>query len=250
MKLSTLAGQAQKLLIDNSPQVLTAVGVVGVVSTAVLTGRASVKAYTIIEANDVHVDPLTSRDKFNLTWKCFVPPVTTGALTIASIVGSSHISASRAAGLAAAYSLSERAFEEYSRKVVERMGVKGEQKVRDEIAQERVTREPGNSREIIIAGTEVLCCDAFSGRYFNANIETIKKAQNDINYRLMQDGYASLSDFYDLIDLSPTDGSDEVGWTIEQQVDLAFSTTLTPDGRPCLVFSFRVRPIRNYYRMR
>ena len=42
MPAADILARVQKLAIDNSPQILTAIGVVGTVSTAVLAGKATV----------------------------------------------------------------------------------------------------------------------------------------------------------------------------------------------------------------
>ena len=247
MDLVALGKLAQRFAIDNSPQILTVVGVAGTVSTAVLTGRAAYKAAEIIQMNEVVRDPLSPKDKVNLTWRLFVPPVGTGLLTVTAIVAGSHISASRAAGLAAAYTISEQAFGEYRDKVVERMGVKKEQEVRDEIAQDRVLRDD-RYQTVLISGTDVMCYDLFSGRYFANSMEGMKQAQNNLNHRMLSDGYASLSDFYELIGLAPTEFSDQIGWVSDELLELSFSTVLSEDQRPCLAVSFRVKPNRRFDR--
>jgi len=238
-----ILARVQKLAIDNSPQILTAIGVVGTVSTAVLAGKAGYRYARILSEQSPWLD---RREKLELTWKEFIPPATTGVLTVVCILGANHIGTRRAAGLAAAYSLSERAFTEYREKVVERVGVKQEQSVRDEIAQDRVSATPG-SREIIISGTKVLCLDSYTGRYFESDMETLKKAQNDTNYQILNDMYATLTDFYDRIGLPKTRFSDEVGWSNSELLELEFSTALTDDQKPCLVITFKASPVRDYY---
>ena len=158
--------------------------------------------------------------------------------------------AARAAAVAAAYTISEKAFSEYKEKVVERLGTPKEQKIRDEVAQDRVTKNPPNERETIITGGgEVLCYEAFTGRYFKSDMETLKKAQNDLNYVMLNDGYASLSDFYNKIDLPTTSYSDEIGWTSDKLLELNFSTVLSDDGRPCISIDFMAAPVRDYYKL-
>lgn len=250
MDISEIKKVAQKFLIDNSPTILTTVGVVGTVSTAVLTGRASYRAAELIadeRSSRINREALTGKEKLELTWTLYIPPFTLGVLTVASVMGANHISTRRAAGLAAAYSLSEKAFAEYREKIVTKLGEKGERGVRDEVAQDRVNNTVG-SREVIIVGTDVLCYDAFTGRYFNGSVDGLKKAENEINHRILNDGYASLSDLYDLIGLAKTESSDEVGWRSEKLFEFEFSTVLSEDGRPCIYVGYRVEPVREYWR--
>lgn len=254
MTLLDLAKKAEKLAVDNSPTILTVLGVTGVVTTAFLTGKASFKAANIIADEQYRLDlfekshPLEPKEKFILVWKAYIPAVGTGVLSIVCIVGANHIGSRRAAAVAAAYTISEKAFTEYKDKVVERMGAPKEQDLRDEIAQDRVNRNPSGERNIIVTGRgEVLCYDAFSDRYFESSMEELKKAQNDINYKILSEMYASLGDFYDKIGLASTSYSEEVGWTTDIPLELMLSGTLSEDQRPCISMDFRKAPIRDYH---
>jgi hypothetical protein len=236
--------QAQKLVFDNSPLILTAVGVAGTITTAVFTGRASLKAARLLDANSDR--ELTTREKVELTWTLYIPAVATGVITVASIITSNRVGTRRAAAMAAAYSLSEKAFSEYKEKIVERMGTAKEQAVRDEIAQDRIDRSP--SKEIIIIGTgKVLCHDAITGRYFESDMEALRKAQNDLNVVILNNQYATLHEFYKLLGLPATKYSSEVGWNSSELCDLRFSTVMSEDGRPCISIDYSPFPIRDYY---
>lgn len=80
-------------------------------------------------------------------------------------------------------------------------------------------------------------------------MEGLRKAENDLNGQVLNDYYASLSDFYNLIGLPATSMSDDVGWNSDKQLKLQFSSVLTVEGRPCLSFTFNTTPIRNFYRV-
>lgn len=256
-----IAKRAERFAIDNSPLLLTVVGVTGAVTTALLTGKATFKAAEIIadaqymrNVSTTHVsgqtEKLSKKEKVNLVWKQYIPPVGVGLVTVAAIVGANQIGTRRAAALAAAYSVSEKAFNEYKEKVVEKLGDHKEQAVRDDVAQDRVNRNPVGDREVIIAGGgKVLCYDHYTDRYFKSSVEEIKKAMNDLNYRINNDGYASLSDFYDLIGLPHTSFSDEVGWNSEKLLDINFSTVMSSEGEPCISIDFRIEPVRKYFRL-
>lgn len=257
MAFDNLAQRASKFAADNSPAILTAIGVTGVLTTAYLTGKASFKAAEIIRKETDRNDKFTGyegtlKQNLELTWKLYIPAATTGLVTVACIIGSNRIGTRRAAALATAYTISEKMFTEYKDKVVEKLGEKKEQAVRDELAQERVDKAPvSSSKEIIIAGGgDVLCFDVFTGRYFKSDMETLKKAQNDLNYQIINNMYASLSDFYNLIGLAPTGFSEEVGWNSDKLMELDISTVLSDDGRPCISVNFNVHPIRDYHRFR
>jgi len=249
---------ARYLAHENRTVLLTAVGVVGTVSTAVLTGRASFKAGRIIEVaeheraeesfgKEIELD---TRERIDLVWALYIPPVGVGVLTIAAIVLANRLDAQKAAGLAAAYGISERSFTEYRQKVQERMGEGKEQALRDELAQERVNRDPISNKQVIITGKgEVLCKDNISGRYFMSSVEAIKKAENTINYEIVHHMYASLSQFYEEIGLAPTRHSDEIGWNTNNLLEVVFSATMSDDERPCMVLDYTVGPTQDYTKL-
>jgi hypothetical protein len=245
---------SEKFVSENSPAILTGVGITGTLTTAYLTGLATFKAADIL-ANEKIVDsgeeppePLTNQQKIKLVWKLYIPAAGVGALTVGSIFFSHRVSSKQTAAMVAAYGISERAFAEYKEKVVERLGDKTHVAIRDEIAQDKVNAHPLENAEVIIAGNgEVLCYDSVTGRYFQSTIESIKKAQNDINYEIINHSYASLSSFYDAIGLPATSYSDEVGWNLNNSpMDVTFSATISSDKRPCIVIDFTVAPITGY----
>lgn len=254
MDISRLFKTAEKFTIDNSPAILTVLGVSGVVTTAYLAAKAATDAMLVLQqedarrlAKDNRTPPMDIKEMVPLVWKIYIPPVTAGTLTITAIIASNRVSSRRAAGLAAAYSISERAFSEYKEKVIERVGEKKEQSYRDEIAQERVNRNPVDDKQVLITnGGEVLCYDNFTGRYFKSSMETIRQAQNEINYQIVHQGYASLSEFYQKVGLPVTSISEEVGWNTDQLLELDISTILSTDSRPCIAIDFDLQPTRRF----
>jgi hypothetical protein len=251
MNLNGLFHKAVKLVGDNSPLILTAVGVTGTVTTAVLTAKASFKASDIISQleNDI-VEPidLTPKDKVELVWQLYIPAVGTGVMTIVCIIAANRIGTRRAAAIATAYTLSERAFSEYKDKIVERLGEKKAIEIRDEIASDRVRKNPVSTKEVLVTGTgTVLCFDSMSGRYFESDMESLRKAQNDLNHMIINNTYASLHEFYEMIGLKPTAYSSEVGWNSDDLLELKFTACMSEDNRPCISIEYSTFPIRGYY---
>jgi hypothetical protein len=251
VNIGAIVKRAQKATADNAPTVLTALGVTGLVTTAYLTGKASFKAGAVLYKHDYEAglsgDPLPPlQERIPLVWKLYVPAVGTGVVTIACIVSANHISTRRAAVLASAYSIAQEGFQEYKVKVLEKIGEKKEKEVRDEIAQDRVAKNPPAEIYIVNEG-EVLCMDTHSGRYFKSTLENIKAAQNTINYRIRNDNYASLSDFWDCVGLRKTAESDEIGWNVDANLEIEYGSAITEDGKPCITIGFQTIPVRGYY---
>ena len=254
---------SQQLLSDNSPAILTGIGVAGTITTSLLMGRAALRANDMITKERLALfmnDPknehehisdydLTTREKVELTWIEFVPPAASMMLTIAAIVGANRIGTRRTAAIAAAYSVAEKARVEYAEKVVEHIGKNKERKIRDEVQQDRMQRDSVGRQEVFATGGgQDLCYEKFTGRYFYSSMETIKHAMNKVNHEINSGVYASLSDFYDYLGLDHTGVSDELGWNGDKLMDIMFTTTTADDNRPCIAFEYRVEPIRNYFR--
>jgi hypothetical protein len=251
MKIGILAKRFGKVAADNSPAILTGLGVTGTLTAVFLTGKATFKAAQILQVAEglrgEDQDEFDFKQKFEMTWKCFVPAAGTTILAVACMVAANHVGVRRAAALASAYNIAQRGFDEYKDKVIEKFGEKKEQTLRDELAQDRVTKNPPGASTMVITGSgEHLCKDEWSGRYFECEVETIKSAVNDINFKILAHDYASLSEFYDLLQLPHTRESDEVGWNTESKLEVAYSYTSDDKGRPCLAIDFRTVPVRGY----
>ena len=259
-----LAQRAKFLVNDNSTTILTGAGVVGTVATAYLTGRATFKAAQIIDSEQILRSEVLSAEnsgahakfelsksaKAKLVWRYYIPPFSAGLTTITCIIFANKIASRKIAALVVASGVSERALQEYKTKVVEKLGRKEDQAIRDEIAQDRVTKNPIKSGEVIVVGTgEVLFFDMTTGRYFQSTVEEVKKAANKVNHDLNNFMYTSLSTFYDEIGLAPTTYSDMVGWNANQQMEVQFSTTMSSDQRPAIAIEFNPAPFAEYDRL-
>lgn len=255
MTFADLGKRFAKFTADNSPTILTTLAVTGTVATAYLAGKASFEAANIIALKEGTEGIANERreqmkERIQLVWKLYIPAAGAGVMAVSCIIAANRIGSRRAAAMAAAYSVTEKAFETYKEKVVEKLGENKERAVRDEIAQDEVSRNPVNNREVLIAGGgEVLFFDKFSARYFESDMESVKGAQNQVNYMINNNFYASLTDFYHAIGLPSTGYSDEVGWNADKLMEIQFSTTMADNQRPCIVVDFRVEPVRGYYRM-
>lgn len=133
---------------------------------------------------------------------------------------------------------------EYQAKVIEAIGEKKEQGIRDSIDKDKVDKNPTKNSEIIITQKgNTLCFDPLSGRYFQSDIDIIRRAEIEMNRRLIHEMYVSLNDFYYEIGLKGTKIGSELGWNIDRgYVELNFSSQLTDDGRPCLVINYNLSP--------
>lgn len=261
MTFAELVNHGKKFVTDNAPTILATVGAVGVVGTAYLTGKATFEAAKLIENQNKFLakpglPPMDAKAKAKLCWRLYLPAAGVGVLTIAAIIGSNKIGTNRAAGLAAAYSLSERGFKEYKEHVKEKFGENKEREVRDELAQKQVNQNPPSPELIVLPQGRVLCKESWTGRYFHSTMEALKGAQNDINASALAGEFPSLTDFYHKVNssqLRPTQASDAVGWNEQNRLELMFSATLAEPVEggglvPVMVISFAEEPKPNFWK--
>ncbi len=232
--------ETTKTIKSNSPEILTALAVAGVIATSYLAVRATFKAAKQLKDEP---DSLSFKERAKRVWKCYVPAGISGALTIGSIIGASKASENRTAAAVTACALTERAFSEYRDKVTEEVGKNKAQTIRDKIAQDKVSKTPTGTKETFIIGAgDVLCCELLTRRYFRSSAEKLKKAEIEINACASTGMTMSLEDFYDLVGLEHTSESGRrtygIGWDANCLLQLNFSSVLTQDGEPCLAFAY------------
>lgn len=245
--MASVLAALKKFTITNSPAIMSGIAIVGVAGSIFLASKAGYESAQRLSSEDPH---MSGAEKFELTWRFYIPTATVGAFTVGAIVGSTYISNRRLAALAVAYSLADKGFAEYKDKVVERIGAKKETDIRDAVAADRVGRNPTGDQAILQGtGGNVLFYDSYGGRYFYSDVETIRRAENRTNQNVINNMYASVADFYDEINLHRTRWCESVGWNTDNLLEVTFSTTMADDGRPCIVIDFGFEPIQGYYKV-
>lgn len=235
----------------HKPEILTGLGIAGFGTAIFFAVKGTVKATRLVDAKkeELGVEKLTAKETIETAWKCYIPTAIMAATSTACLIGASSVSARRISALTTAYKLSETALTEYREKVVETIGEKKEQVVREKIAKDHVDKNPVSKSEVIVTGNgSTLCMDIISGRYFTSDIDKIKRAQNNLNEQLLKYDYVSLNDFYDEIGLPPIEplGSD-MGWNIVNgQLEFEYSSQLDDKGNPCLVIGHQRGPKYGY----
>ena len=255
MKKFNLAEVAQNMksaISKHSPEILIGFGITGMLSTTVLAVKATPKALQLIEEKkrEKEVDKLTVKETVQVAWKCYIPAATTAVVSTACLIGASSIHAKRNAVLATAYKIAETTHREYREKVIETLGEKKEEAIRDKIDKDKLDKNPVNNREIIITDDgDTLCYDAHSGRYFKINVNRLKRIENDLNRQIIYDNYYSLNDLYRELGLGPVALGDDLGWNLDDgKIVLELGSQLTSDDKPCVVIRYNVAPKRDYWK--
>lgn len=194
-----------------APYILSGLSVVGVVATAVLSAKNTVKA-------------LEQADERDDVWKCYIPTALTAIATAAIIIGNGVLNHKQQASLISAYTVLASTYKKYRDKTKELCGVETDRQIMQAIAVEQskpiVTSRPGLvSTSTLEWGvdkeeTEHLFFDRFSERYFTSTINKVLQAEINLSNDFSLGGWVSINDFYELLGLDKVDGGDEVGWCV------------------------------------
>ena len=238
----------------NSPVIFVGLGIAGMIGATVLAVKATPKALDIIEHEEEQKgEKLEKKEIVKATWKCYIPTAVTTAASIGCIVGGTKVSLSRTAAVSAAYEVSRAAFSEYKHKVVENIGHEAEEKIRAEIQQDKINKNPApqiiEADDVNVTGYgNTLCYDSLSGRYFRCDSSKIKEVENRVNHRLMTDMFVSINEMYNELGLDPIDPlGNSLGWNVERGLlDIEISSLVANNGKPCLALNYSIEPYKLY----
>lgn len=260
LNVGKLFKDIQTIASKHSPEILTGIGIAGMITTTVLAVRATPKALELIEDKQEELYPdstekLSAVEVVKTTWKCYVPAALTGTMATACLIGANSVNARRNAALATAYNITASTLAEYKDKVIETIGERKEEAIRDKIAEDRLKKEPVNRSTVIITDTgKTRFYDDISKRRFTSDIVTLRNIALDLNGRMMDgEDCVSLNDFYYELGLEGISFGDELGWNVSKngragQIKIDFSAIVDTDGQPTIVLEYSVAPTRGYDR--
>lgn len=245
-EMNKIAYKSALFLKKNSSTILTCVGAVGVVATAVTSVKATPKALSMLEqAREEKGDDLTNFEVIKAAGVAYIPSVLIGVSTIACIFGANALNRRQQAALMSAYALLDQSYKEYRGKVKELYGNEADSRVMREITKDKY-EEDGYS---VDEGKE-LFFDFYSLQYFESTMEDVIRAEYNLNRKLTTYGFASLGEFYDELGLDATTHSRTIGWSSVANgvyygyswVDFDHEKVIMDDGLECNIISFPYEP--------
>lgn len=242
MKLKPILKTAGLYFKDHAPEILTGVGISGMITTCVLSVKATPKAMKAIEDKKAE----TTLDKVKAGYKYYILPGITGTLSTICLICSCTESKRRNAALAAALTLTEDNFIEYKDKVKEMIGDKKEQHVEEAILQDKALEQPVNMDGIIHTGLgNTLCLDSLTGQRFYSDIESIRSAFNDLNDLKSKGRWSEivLNDYTQALHIEDSAVLGTVlSWGPEDGLLELVKTTTLIGNTPCFVIGHRNPP--------
>ena len=243
-----------KLCKDNGATILTGLGVAGVISTAVMSAKATPKALDILAEKEAysrehHGESLTKFEKALAVLPAYLPAILMGTATTACILGANHINQVKQANLMAAYACLDASYKEYRNKVKEIFGEEAARRVNFEMEKERFMSEQyGDPAE------KKLFYDEFSKRYFEMSMFEMLKATYDANRMYNILGEMSLNQLYEFFNLAPTELGEGLGWNAEKEfacgqyawLDIRWEPIETPDNLEAFGVTFAIDPSNDF----
>lgn len=224
---------------NHSTKVILGSATVSILSTTVFAVRAGYLVNDILKEEGL--EDAHWKDQLKVTWKAYIPTAISLCATIASTFYLHRVGENRIAAVTSAAAITDRMFREYVAKVEEKLEPEVVQAIKDEIAQDHYDADYAAGEYIPTPDGE-LFRDGFSGRYFDSTVEEIREAVNSLNKDMLHCGYASLTDYYDLIGLPATTISCSIGWNTDNLVEVSFANIVTEGGAPCTEVVFHRNP--------
>ena len=228
-----------------SPEILTAVGIVGFITSSVMASKSTLKVEKTLDEGKFEIDMIREQkelqgDKYpdihykkDLTRayvgltvdlaRLYGPAVTLTLGSTACVIGAHGIMQKRNVALVAAYKTIETAFGEYRKRVVEDLGVNKDREYRYGTRTDEVEKKNGEKEQVILYGDERE--PSGYARYFRDdnpnwantpefNMFFLKQQQNWLNDVLHSRGHVFLNEVYDRLDIPRSQAGAVVGWAV------------------------------------
>jgi hypothetical protein len=230
----------------HSPEILTGVGITGVVAGTVLACVATTKLEKTVSKHKEEIDAVhDEREEMSeqeyrkelagaygrAAWsmvKLYGPAAVVEATSIGCLIGSHKILRDRNAAIAAAYTTLSTAFDHYKKRVAEKLGDDAEKEIRYNVHDEEIEEEyedKKGKKKTQKAIVKVVDDDDHSpySRFYDAgcsgwsrdagaNNIYLKNVQAYFNDRLQLRGYVFLNEVYEYLNLPPIQEGQYIGW--------------------------------------
>lgn len=230
----------------HSPEILTGVGIAGVVTGTVLACVATTKLEKTLEPHKKELDDIHENKDFcseqeyrrylaraygKTAWsmvKLYGPSVAVEATSIGCLIGSHKIMRNRNAALASAYTTLSSAFDAYKKRVANKLGDEAEKEIRYDIQEKEIeeeyTDEKGKkkARKKIVKTIDEEAHSPYARFYdqgqsgwsrdAGANVLYLSNVQAYFNDRLRLRGYVFLNEVYEYLNYPPIQEGQYLGW--------------------------------------
>ena len=240
------------VLQKSSPNLLFGVGVAGVVVTAVLASKATLKVEKVLDQHEANMNVIDAaqikvdtkgapiytaedaqKDKVLVFMKTggelvklYAPAIVTGIVTIACLTKSHNMLNERNAGLAAAYAIVDKGFKEYRKRVEQSLGKEKDLEFMHGAEEHEYLEETKQGPKVTVE--KVASRDgkpSMYARFFDElnpswqrnsdyNYVFLRARQQYLNDMLQARGHVFLNEVYDSLGIERTREGAVVGWVL------------------------------------
>ena len=242
--ITSKAGRQILKIRKNSPSLMFAAGVVGVIGTAVLASRATYKLEDVLVETDEQLDKIRSLEHANYSEDdrqkdivlCYIktgfkiaglyaPAVVVGALSITALTGAHVTLTRRNLSMTAAYAALDKGFRAYRERVVKELGVDKDREFRYEMENHEVIGETDQGPMVTMI-KRPKDGSLIYGRFFEKgttknwkpsqshNQMFIQCQQEWANNLLRYQGHVFLNEVYDMLGFERSREGAVVGWIL------------------------------------
>lgn len=250
--IKTLLGKGGLILKKHSPEILTVVGIAGMIGTTVMASRATLKLNPILEdIKDAKSNAVATAEEEVLQTgtydkkryskavtkvyldgavdisKLYGATITLGLSSVACLIVAQGIMKRRVVALAAAYKTLEASFSEYRKRVIDAIGEDKEEDIRLGRKTVEIVDEKGKTKKVTTLdpiGTSPYAkfFDEYSQNWSKTpeyNLLFLRAQQNHANDLLRARGHVFLNEVYDMLDIPRTQAGQVVGWLLSDEGD-------------------------------
>ena len=256
-----------------SPHILFGAGVVGVIATAVMASKATLKLESTLqgiqETKEVINDSIgmelkdggfySEEDRkkdlilvqvkgAGKVLKLYTPALILGGLSIAALTGSHVILTQRNVAITAAYAALEKGFREYQQRVMDELGEDRERELRYDTT-EKTVKVDGKKQKVVTPSGEHSIYSRFFDEYNKNWCKTpeynrmfLQSQQNWANELLKARGHLFLNEVYDMLGLDRSKAGQVVGWVTDGNGDGYVDFGLFDDNERARMFVNGLEP--------
>lgn len=193
----------KKFLIKNSSNILTIIGIGGVIGTTYSGIKSTIKAVRILDEVE-NKELCDNKTKFKLVYKEYIPTAILASGTIFCILGANYLNKKSQASLASAYMLLEKSYSNYKDKVMELY------ENSDTIIKEKISKDLYDPN--INVEDKELFFDFTSMQWYVSTFNEVKNAERIILDCIKSSGVACVNDYYDFLGLKTISDGFLLGW--------------------------------------
>lgn len=237
-----------------SPKILTIVGILGFIGTVVMAIKSTPKCEELLDLSEARVKEETKDDDAKLSKKefgiclakAYWSTAAMGVISTACFIASNYVSGKREALVATALGMSEAALHQFQESALEVVGKNTMEEIKSKVADKKLAEKPISKSKIFVSSKKgsTKFFDSFTGRYFESDLEMVRRVVNDLNEKNYGIDFVPVNDFYYELGLDTIPKGDDFGWARHDRncppVQIDYAARLSDDGEPCIVLNYEL----------